>query len=125
MAAPNLVNVTSITGKIDGHALTTDAIDNANSSVITAAADQLIKINSIIVANVDGTDSVNIDVAVNLSGDARFYLAKTVALPADSTLVVIGKDSPIYLEEGDELEARASAASDAELVVSYEILDDA
>ena len=125
MAAPNLVNVTTITGKIDGHALTTDTIDNSNSSVITAAADQLIKINSIIVANVDGTNSVDIDVAVNLSGDARFYLAKTVALPADSTLVVIGKDSPIYLEEGDELEARASAASDAELVVSYEILDDA
>ena len=125
MAAPNLVNVTSITGKIDGHALTTDAIDNANSSVITAAADKLVKINSIIVANIDGTNSVDIDVAVNLSGDARFYLAKTVALPADSTLVVIGKDSPIYLEEGDELEARASAASDAELVVSYEILDDA
>ena len=125
MAAPNLVNVTSITGKIDGHALTTDAIDNSNSSVITAASDKLIKINSIIVANVDGTNSVDIDVAVNLASDARFYLAKTVALPADSTLVVIGKDSPIYLEEGDELEARASAASDAELVVSYEILDDA
>ena len=125
MAAPNLVNVTSITGKIDGHALTTDAIDNANSSVITAASNKLIKINSIIVANVDGTNSVNIDVAVNLDSDARFYLAKTVALPADSTLVVIGKDSPIYLEESDELEARASAASDAELVVSYEILDDA
>ena len=125
MANPNLVNVTSIHGKVDGHALTTDAIGNANCSVITCAADKLIKINSIIVANVDGTDSVNIDVAVNLSGDARFYLAKTVAVPADSTLVVIGKDSPIYLEENDDLEARASAASDAELVVSYEILDDA
>ena len=125
MANPNLVNVTSIYGKIDGHALTTDAIDNANSSVITAASDKLIKINSIIVANVDGTDSVNIDVAVSLASDARFYLAKTVALPADSTLVVVGKDSPVYLEEGDELEARADAASDAELVVSYEILNDA
>ena len=125
MANPNLVNVTSIYGKVDGHALTTDAIDNANSSVITCGADQLYKINSIIVANVDGTNSVDIDIAVNLASDARFYLAKTVALPADSTLVVIGKDSPIYLEEGDELEARASAASDAELVVSYEILNDA
>ena len=125
MAAPNLVNVTSITGKIDGHALTTDAISASGSNVLTCAADKLIKINSIIVANVDGSDSVNIDVAVNLASDARFYLAKTVALPADSTLVVIGKDSPIYLEESDELEARADVASDAELVVSYEILDDA
>ena len=125
MTAPNLVNVTSITGKIDGHALTTDDLDNANSNVLTCGTDELYKINSIIVANVDGSDSVNIDVAVSLSGDARFYLAKTVALPADSTLVVIGKDSPIYLEEGDELEARADVASDAELVVSYEELDDA
>ena len=125
MANPNLVNVTSIYGKVDGHALTTDAISASGSAVIVCGADQLYKINSIIVANVDGASSVDIDVAVSLSGDARFYLAKTVALPADSTLVVVGKDSPIYLEEGDELEARASAASDAELVVSYEILDDA
>ena len=125
MAAPNLVNVTSITGKIDGHALTTDAISASGSNVLTCAANKLIKINSIIVANVDGSDSVNIDVAVNLDSDARYYLAKTVAVPADSTLVVIGKDSPIYLEESDELEARADVASDAELVVSYEILDDA
>ena len=125
MASPNLVNVTSITGKIDGHALTTDAISASGSNVITAGADKLIKINSIIVANVDGSSSVNIDVAVNLSGDARFYIAKTVAVPANSTLVVIGKDSPIYLEESDELEARADVASDAELVVSYEVLDDA
>jgi len=125
MAAPNLVNVTSITGKIDGHALTTDDLDNANSNVITCAADQLIKINSIIVANIDGSSSVNIDVAVNLASDARFRIASTVAVPADSTLVVIGKDSPIYLEEGDELEARASADNDADICVSYEHLDDA
>ena len=125
MANPNLVNVTSIYGKVDGHALTTDAISASGSAVIVCGADQLYKINSIIVANVDGASSVDIDVAVSLSGDARFYLAKTVAVPADSTLVVVGKDSPIYLEEGDELEARASAASDAELVVSYEILNDA
>ena len=125
MANPNLVNVTSIYGKVDGHALTTDAVSASGSAVIVCGADQLYKINSIIVANVDGASSVDIDVAVSLSGDARFYLAKTVAVPADSSLVVVGKDSPIYLEEGDELEARASAASDAELVVSYEILNDA
>ena len=125
MAEPNLVNVTSIYGKSKLELLKDDAIDNANASILTTPAEKLIKINSIIVANIDGTNSVDIDVAINHHDDGRHYLAKTVALPADSTLVVIGKDSPIYLEEGDELEARASAASDAELVVSYEILDDA
>ena len=125
MAEPNLVNVTSIYGKSKLELLKDDAIDNSNASILTTPAEKLIKINSIIVANIDGSSSVDIDVAVSLDSDARFYLAKTVALPADSTLVVIGKDSPIYLEEGDQLEARASAASDADLVVSYEILDDA
>ena len=125
MANPNIVNVTSIYGKVDGHALTTDAISDSGSNVITCGSEQLYKINSIIVSNVDGTNSCTIDVAVNLSSDARFYLAKSVTLPAATTLVVVGKDSPIYLEEGDELEAKASAASDAELVVSYEILNDA
>ncbi len=125
MANPNLVNVTTIKGKIEGHKLTTDAISDSGSAVITCSANKLLKINSIIVANVDGSSSVNIDVAVHLDGDDRFYLAKTVAVPADSTLVVIGKDSPIYLEENDQLEARADVASDAELVVSYEELDDA
>ena len=123
MAAPNIVNVTSIYGKTTGVALDTTLTTALLANGLNSG--KLLKLNSIIISNIDGTNSVNIDVAVNLSGDARFYLAKTVALPADSTLVVIGKDSPIYLEEGDELEARASAASDAELVVSYEILDDA
>lgn len=125
MANPNIVNVTSIYGKVDGHALTTDAISASGSNVITCGADQIYKINSIIVSNVDGTDTATIDVAVNLASDSRFYIAKSVNVPAATTLVVIGKDSPIYLEEGDELEARATVASDAELVVSYEIINDA
>ena len=125
MANPNLVNVTTIKGKIEGHKLTTDAISDSGSAVITCGSDKLLKINSIIVANVDGTDSVNIDVAVHLDGDDRFYLAKTVAVPADSTLVVIGKDSPIYLEESDQIEAGASANSDLGIIISYEELDDA
>jgi len=125
MTNPNLVNVTSINGKIDGHALTTDAIDASASNVLTCGSEELYKINSIIVANIDGANSVNIDIAVSLHGGDRFYLAKTVALPADTTLVVIGKDSPIYLEENDELEARADNGGDAHLVVSYEILNDA
>ena len=125
MAEPNLVNVTSIVGRTKVELLVDDAITDSNCSILTAAADKLIKINSVIIANIDGSNSVNIDVAINHHDHGRHYLAKTVTVPADSTLVVIGKDSPIYLEENDQLEARADVASDAELVVSYEILNDA
>ena len=55
--------------------------------------------------------------------DATVYLAKTVTVPADTTLVLL--DTPIYLMEGDILKGGASAASDLDLFVSYEILDDA
>ena len=125
MAEPNLVNVTSIVGRTKVELLKDDVITDSNCSILTAAADKLIKINSVIIANIDGTNSVDIDVAINHHDHGRHYLAKTVAVPADSTLVVIGKDSPIYLEESDQIEAGASANSDLGIIISYEELDDA
>ena len=122
MAAPNLVNVSSILGKTTGITLTT-----SNQDVVTCAADKVLKINSFIVSNIDGTNSADVTVFFQDSSQssANFSLATTVAVPADSTLVVIGKDSPIYLEESDKLIAVASANSDLVVVCSYEELDDA
>ena len=124
MAAPNLVNVTSIYGKTMGAALgtsaDTDVLTNASSS------GKVLKINSIIVSNVDGTNSA--DGTVNFydgSATARYAICNTVAVPADSTLIVIGKDSPIYLEEGDQIEAGASVSGRLQIIISYEELDDA
>ena len=48
----------------------------------------------------------------------------SVDVPAKSTLVVIGKDSPIYLEEGDQIEANAGHTIVLTIVISYEELDD-
>lgn len=122
MAAPNLVNVTSIYGKTMGAALST----TTTTDILTCPSDKVLKINSIIVANVDG--SVSADATVyfyDSSATSRYALAYTVAVPADATLVVLGKDYPIYLEESDQIEAGASAASDLEIVISYEEMDDA
>ena len=122
MAAPNVVNVTSIYGKTTGLALTSSSQD-----VLTCAAEKLLKVNSIIVANVDGTNPDNVTVKwYNADNTTAFSLASTVAVPADTTLVVLGKDAPIYLEEGDKIQANGVAASgDLEIIVSYEELDDA
>jgi len=127
MSEPNLVNVSSIYGRSFLELLKDDAIDHSNASMLggAVATNKLIKINSIIVASIDGANATVIDVAVNHHDHGRHYIAKNVDLPAKSTLIVIGKDSPIYLEEGDELEARASTDSDADICISYELLDDA
>ena len=122
MAAPNIVNVTSIYGKTMGAALGTTLTTN----ILTCAANKVLKINSIIVANVDGTNNADVSVTFyDSSAVASYRIASTVTVPADSTLVVLGKDSPIYLEESDEIRAGASAVSDLEIIISYEELDDA
>ena len=124
MAAPNLVNVTEILGRSMGADLGT----GSNTDILTngSSSGKVLKINSIIVANVDGSANADVDVIFyDASATASIHLAKLVEIPAKSTLVVLGKDAPIYLEEGDKIQAKASAAGDLEIVVSFEILDDA
>ena len=122
MAAPNILSATSIYGKQTGAALdtttTTSLLANAASS------NKLLKINSIIVANVDGSSSADATVSW-YDGSTDYHLAKTVAVPADSTLVVVGKDSPIYLEEGHSIRGGAGTNSDLEGLICYDELDDA
>jgi hypothetical protein len=122
MTAPNLVNVTSILGRTMGANLST----TVTSDILTCPSEKVLKINSIIVSNIDGSSSADVSVYFfDNSATARYSLATTVAVPADSTLVVIGKDSPIYLEESDQIEAGASATNDLAIIISYEELDDA
>lgn len=116
MANPNIVGVTSIYGKTAVQAVTTSATAIVSNS---AASGKIIKVNSLVVANVDGTDSADITIDLYRSSTA-YHLVKTVTVPADATLVVIAKDSGIYLEEGDALRCTASANSDLEAICSYE-----
>jgi len=122
MAAPNILSASSIYGKTTGAALDTTTTTSllANS----ASSDKLLKLNSIIVANVDGTNSADVTISW-YDGSSDRHLAKTVAVPADTTLVVLSKESPIYLEEGQSIRGGASANSDLEVIISYDELDDA
>ena len=120
MAAPNLVNVATITAKSVQAALsttlTTEILANGSSS------GKVFKVNNILVANIDGTNSADASVAITKSGGSPIMIASTIAVPADSTLVVVDKDTGLYLEEGDNIEAGASAASDLTITINYEEL---
>lgn len=114
MAAPNIVNVTTIIGKTAVQQVTTVATAIVTN---TAASNKVFKINALYIANVDGTNAADISVALFRSSVA-YEIAHTVTVPADATLDVISKS--IYLEEGDELRLTASANGDLEAVCSYE-----
>ena len=118
MAAPNIVNVTTITGKTAVLAVTTtptDIVSNAGSS------GTVLKINNLIIANIDGAVAADITASVYRS-TTEYKVAHTISVPADATLVVLDKSTSIYLEEGDSLRLTASANSDLQAVCSYEII---
>jgi len=118
MTAPNVVSVATITGKTDVLAATTTA-----TAITTAATSKLLKINSVIVANIDGTNDADITLDLYRSSTA-YKIVSTVTVPADATLVAISKDSAIYLEEGDALRATASVDGDLQVICSYEIISE-
>ena len=129
MANPNIVNVSGITAGTLGWNLPTGGLVN----LIDPDTGYLLKINRIIVANVDGSSAADVDVAIvtasqsfantTVTGaDATTYLAKTISVPADSSLVV--SDTPIYLMEGDILKGGGSTVNKLDLFISYETLID-
>ena len=119
MAAPNIKgpsSVTTVLGKTDGYAVTTTLAAALSNG---AASGKVLKINSVYCANVDGSAGADISLSY-YNGTTDFYLAKTIAVPADATQVLVTREAYIYLEEGDSLRAVASATGDLELVISYE-----
>jgi hypothetical protein len=114
MAAPNIVNVTTITGKTAVQQVT----DTATAIVSNpAASDKVFKVNALYVSNVDGTDNADVNVDIFRASTA-YHIAKTLVVPADATIDVLSK--PIYLEEDDALRLTANATGDLEGVASYE-----
>lgn len=122
MAAPNILEATSIYGKSMGAALST----TVTTDILSCSANKVLKIKNITVANVDGTNDASATVYFYDSSEAaRYALAYTINVPANASLVVLGQDSPLYLEESDQIEAGASVAGDLQIIISYEELDDA
>ena len=120
MAAQNLVNVATITAKSVQAALTTtlttEILANGSSS------GKVFKVNNIMIANIDGSSAVDVSVFITKSGGSPIAIASTISVPADATLVASNSDTTIYLEEGDNIEAGASANSDATITINYEEL---
>ena len=114
MAAPNIVNVSTITGKTAVQAVGTSATAIVTNS---ASSGKVFKVNALLISNVDGTNNASITVDLFRSSTA-YHIAKTVVVPADATVDVLTKG--IYLEEGDSLRLTADVASDLEAICSYE-----
>tara|TARA_B100000287_G_scaffold379836_1_gene383205 strand:+ start:1742 stop:2101 length:360 start_codon:yes stop_codon:yes gene_type:complete len=119
MAIPNIVSVSSIYGTTAVTVLTT----TLTTTIVTAASDKVLKMNVIRCTNITDNDAtVTFDVEV--SGTHK-KIANEVTVPANSVVDIVDKNSSFYLQETDLLRGGASAASTIDVMVSYEIMDDA
>jgi len=121
MANPNIVNVATIYGNTSSTSLsTTSATSIVNNA---AGSGTVLKINSIVVANVDGTSAADITINVysqdDLGGTA-YALASTIAVPADASLIVVDKSTSFYLLEDQSIGATAGTAGDLVVTASWE-----
>ena len=130
MAAPNIASLTTITGK------TTYFTPSGTTAVVllqnAASSNTVLKINQIVVANVDGTNAVDCTVSIYSnggvaqgsapSGGTAYPIASTVSVPADASLIVVDKTTGIYLEEDVSISITSGTASKLTFSVSYELM---
>ena len=126
MAAPNIVNVASIVP----HTVTVTPADTSRNALVTAPSTGAAhKINSIIVSNIDGTNSYDATVELRLADGTTYRaIASTVAVPADASLVVVDKSTALYLldtsvtGEASTIYVTSSTASKLTFSCSYETI---
>lgn len=123
MANPNLNTATGVYGN--------NALVNLTATTATlivsnpASSGKLLLIDSVRASNVDGTNAC--DVILNMfptadnSGTAT-SLGSTIAVPADSSLLLVTKDDSVCLKEGQSLYATASAANDLHIAAFWKEL---
>ena len=130
MAAPNIASLTTITGK------TTYFTPTGTTAVVllqnAASSNNVLKINQIVVANVDGTNAVDCTVSIYSnggvaqgsapSGGTAYPIASTISVPADASLIVVDKTTGIYLEEGVSISITSGTASKLTFSISYELM---
>jgi hypothetical protein len=119
MAAPNLLSLTTATGKT----LAANVVYSAgsNTTLLAGTTGQVYKINTVVVSNIDGSAGYDITMYY-YNGSVAYPVAYQITVPAKSTLVLFDKSAQIYLEETHSLQAGTTANNKLTALVSYEIL---
>jgi hypothetical protein len=120
MANPNIVNVTSILGNSLTVAVGITATQLASNA---SSSGKVFKINSIVIANIDGTSAANITVNIYSAaalGGSALAIASTISVPANASLIVTDKTTAFYLLENQSIGATAGTTGDLVATISFE-----
>ena len=128
MAAPNIVNVATITGITPFRVgISTVGASAGITTIVTNAAssNKVLKINSLVATAIGDTTGVTVQLfdgaAAHTAAAHTVSVATTMTVPLYSSLAVIDKTNSIYLQEGHQIGCTAqSNAGSIDIVCSYE-----
>ena len=123
MAAPNIVDVATITGITTWKAGIN--LESAGVSVIVtnaASSGKVLKVNSLVATSIGTTTGVTTKI-FNLAAGAgnSVSIGTTMAVPTYSSLAVISKEMSKYLQENQSIGVfKQASLGDIDVVCSYE-----
>lgn len=124
MANPNIVNVSDIRGNTSSFAITSNATPFATALANNpAGSNKVYKINTIVVANKDGTTAFPVSVLLFSEDDlggSNTEIISTVTVPADGSLVVVDKNTSFYLLEDKSIGIFTDTANVLVVTASWE-----
>lgn len=116
MANVNLKSLTTVLGE---NASIAD-IPTTASGIVTCSSNQVLKINSLYVSNIDGTNSATVTADVYDGTNVDSYLVKGLGVGAGGTVNIVTNETSIYINEGQSIRLTSSASGDLAGFVSYE-----
>ena len=117
MANPNIFGATTIIGET----LTVPLTTTLTSTLLSGVSNKLLKINTIIIANIDGVNSSSFNLYINDGTNTRAF-AFQITVPAGASVVIIDRNSGFYLKETQTIEGGASLNNDLVATFSYETI---
>ena len=123
MAAPNIVDVSTITGITTRKAGIN--LESAGVSVIVtnaASSGKVLKVNSLVATSIGTTTGVTTKIFNKAAGVGNSVsLGSTMSVPTYSSLAVISKDMSIYLQEDQSIGVfKQASLGDIDVVCTYE-----
>ena len=119
MTAPNLINASSIIGKTSSMPVTTQTATLLSNP---SASNKVIKVNTVYVSNDSTVSDARVTVRFVRETQSTSVITNSL-VPVENTLVVISKEAPLYLEEGDSLEIASSIDDRLKAIISYETIE--
>jgi hypothetical protein len=97
-------------------------IDNDYTDLLTCESGTSIKVNSLYITN---NNLCSISTSINLvinDLNKETYIVKELVVPYQTVIILIDKESPIYLEEYETLKLNSSIGPTIDAMINYDVM---